>query len=72
LRLGEAFCADLIDLDGDGIAEGVNFQSQFINPHTMFVSRIVGVSLVREMGPVLTALMIGGRVGLASRPSWAR
>src|SRR6185503_2745488 len=29
----------------------------------MFVSRIVGVSLVREMGPVLTALMIGGRVG---------
>jgi phospholipid/cholesterol/gamma-HCH transport system permease protein len=29
----------------------------------MFVSRIVGVSLVREMGPILTALMIGGRVG---------
>jgi phospholipid/cholesterol/gamma-HCH transport system permease protein len=29
----------------------------------MFVSRIVGVSLVRELGPVLTALMIGGRVG---------
>lgn len=29
----------------------------------MFVSRIVGMSLVREMGPVLTALMIGGRVG---------
>jgi phospholipid/cholesterol/gamma-HCH transport system permease protein len=29
----------------------------------LFVSRIVGVSLVREMGPVLTALMIGGRVG---------
>jgi phospholipid/cholesterol/gamma-HCH transport system permease protein len=28
-----------------------------------FVSRIVGVSLVREMGPILTALMIGGRVG---------
>jgi len=25
----------------------------------MFVSRIVGMSLVREMGPVLTALMIG-------------
>ena len=29
----------------------------------MFVSRIVGVSLIRELGPVLTALMIGGRVG---------
>jgi phospholipid/cholesterol/gamma-HCH transport system permease protein len=29
----------------------------------MFVSRLVGVSLVREMGPILTALMIGGRVG---------
>jgi phospholipid/cholesterol/gamma-HCH transport system permease protein len=29
----------------------------------MFVSRIVGMSLVRELGPVLTALMIGGRVG---------
>src|SRR5581483_11924262 len=29
----------------------------------MFVSRIVGMSLLREMGPVLTALMIAGRVG---------
>ena len=29
----------------------------------MFVSRILGVSLVRELGPILTALMIGGRVG---------
>ncbi len=29
----------------------------------MFVSRILGVSMVREMGPILTALMIGGRVG---------
>jgi len=29
----------------------------------MFVSRIVGVSLVREMAPILTALMLGGRVG---------
>ena len=29
----------------------------------MFVSRIVGMSLVRELGPVLTALMVGGRVG---------
>src|SRR5437867_459746 len=29
----------------------------------MFVSRIVGMSRVRELGPVLTALMIGGRVG---------
>src|SRR5262249_58586734 len=29
----------------------------------MFVSRIVGVSLVREMAPILTALMLGRRVG---------
>src|SRR5438876_649850 len=29
----------------------------------LFVSRIVGMALVRELGPVLTALMIGGRVG---------
>src|SRR5690348_14364332 len=29
----------------------------------MFVSRIVGVSLVREMSPILTALMLGGRIG---------
>src|SRR5256884_1074603 len=29
----------------------------------MFVSRIVGMALVRELGPVLTALMIGGPVG---------
>ena len=29
----------------------------------IFVSRIVGVSLLREMAPVLTALMVGGRVG---------
>lgn len=29
----------------------------------MFVSRILGVSLVRELGPILTALMLGGRVG---------
>jgi phospholipid/cholesterol/gamma-HCH transport system permease protein len=29
----------------------------------IFVSRIVGLSLMREMGPVLTALMISGRVG---------
>ena len=29
----------------------------------MFVSRILGVSLVREMGPILAALMLGGRVG---------
>ncbi len=28
-----------------------------------FVSRILGLSLVRELGPILTALMIGGRVG---------
>lgn len=28
-----------------------------------FVSRVVGVSLLREMAPVLTALMVGGRVG---------
>jgi phospholipid/cholesterol/gamma-HCH transport system permease protein len=29
----------------------------------MFVSRIVGVSLLRELGPVLAALLFGGRVG---------
>jgi len=29
----------------------------------IFVSRIVGLSLLRELGPVLTALMIAGRVG---------
>ena len=29
----------------------------------LFVSRIVSLSLVRELGPVLTALMVGGRVG---------
>jgi phospholipid/cholesterol/gamma-HCH transport system permease protein len=29
----------------------------------MFVSRIVGISLLRELGPVLTALLFGGRVG---------
>jgi phospholipid/cholesterol/gamma-HCH transport system permease protein len=29
----------------------------------IYVSRIMGISLVREMGPVLTALMIGARVG---------
>ncbi|MGH7821521.1 MAG: MlaE family ABC transporter permease [Candidatus Binatia bacterium] len=28
-----------------------------------FVSRVVGISLLREMAPVLTALMVGGRVG---------
>jgi phospholipid/cholesterol/gamma-HCH transport system permease protein len=29
----------------------------------IFVSRVVGVSLLRELAPVLTALMVGGRVG---------
>ncbi|MGH9365019.1 MAG: MlaE family ABC transporter permease, partial [Thermoanaerobaculia bacterium] len=29
----------------------------------MFVGRVVAVSLVRELGPILTALMVGGRVG---------
>src|SRR5579872_7564576 len=29
----------------------------------IYVSRIMGLSLFREMGPVLTALMIGARVG---------
>jgi phospholipid/cholesterol/gamma-HCH transport system permease protein len=28
-----------------------------------FVGRVVALSLVRELGPVLTALMVGGRVG---------
>src|SRR2546429_6063546 len=34
----------------------------------MFVSRIVGMALVRELGPVLTALMIGGPVGAGITP----
>lgn len=29
----------------------------------LFVGRVVSLSLVRELGPVLTALMVGGRVG---------
>jgi phospholipid/cholesterol/gamma-HCH transport system permease protein len=29
----------------------------------IFVSKIVGVAIVTELGPVLTALMVGGRVG---------
>jgi phospholipid/cholesterol/gamma-HCH transport system permease protein len=29
----------------------------------IFISRILGVSIISELGPVLTALMIGGRVG---------
>lgn len=29
----------------------------------IFVSKIIGVAIVTELGPVLTALMIGGRVG---------
>ncbi len=29
----------------------------------MFTGRVVAMSLVRELGPVLTALMVGGRVG---------
>ncbi|HXZ88387.1 MAG TPA: ABC transporter permease [Candidatus Binataceae bacterium] len=29
----------------------------------IYVSRIMGISMLREMGPVLTALMIGARVG---------
>jgi len=29
----------------------------------MFIGRVVSLSLVRELGPVLTALMVGGRVG---------
>jgi phospholipid/cholesterol/gamma-HCH transport system permease protein len=28
-----------------------------------FIGRVVSLSLVRELGPVLTALMVGGRVG---------
>lgn len=30
---------------------------------TMFVGQLVGASVVRELGPVLTALMVAGRVG---------
>ena len=29
----------------------------------LFIGQVVAVSLVRELGPVLTALMVGGRVG---------
>ena len=29
----------------------------------MYIGEIVGMALVRELGPVLTALMVGGRVG---------
>lgn len=29
----------------------------------MYVGEVVAISLVRELGPVLTALMVGGRVG---------
>lgn len=29
----------------------------------IYIGTIVGLSLVRELGPVLTALMVGGRVG---------
>ena len=37
------------------------FLSQF--GAKIYVSRIVGLAVVAELGPVLTALMIGGRVG---------
>jgi phospholipid/cholesterol/gamma-HCH transport system permease protein len=30
---------------------------------TMYIGRLVGASAVRELGPVLTALMVAGRVG---------
>ncbi|HYB52936.1 MAG TPA: ABC transporter permease [Thermoanaerobaculia bacterium] len=29
----------------------------------LFIGRVVSLSLVRELGPILTALMVGGRVG---------
>jgi phospholipid/cholesterol/gamma-HCH transport system permease protein len=29
----------------------------------VYVSRVVGLAILRELGPVLTALMVGGRVG---------
>jgi len=29
----------------------------------IFIGRVVALSLVRELGPILTALMVGGRVG---------
>jgi phospholipid/cholesterol/gamma-HCH transport system permease protein len=28
-----------------------------------FVGRVIGISIARELGPVLTALMVGGRIG---------
>ncbi len=37
------------------------FLSQF--GAKIFVSRILGLAIISELGPVLTALMIGGRVG---------
>jgi len=37
------------------------FLSQF--GAKIFVSRVVGLAVISELGPVLTALMIGGRVG---------
>ena len=32
---------------------------------------VVSVSMCSELGPVLTALMVAGRVGAASRRNWA-
>ncbi|MBD3271620.1 MAG: MlaE family lipid ABC transporter permease subunit [Elusimicrobia bacterium] len=42
---------------------GVSFQRVFNEP--MYVGTVVGFSLVKELGPVLTALVVSGRVGAA-------
>ena len=40
---------------------GVSFQKVFNEP--VYVGTVVGLSLVKELGPVLTALVVSGRVG---------
>lgn len=40
---------------------GVSFQKIFNEP--VYVGTVVGLSLVKELGPVLTALVVSGRVG---------
>ena len=38
----------------------------------LYVGPLVGLSVLRELGPVLTAILVGGRSPRGSRPSWAR
>jgi len=42
---------------------GYSFQKVFNEP--IFVGTVVGLSLVKELGPVLTAMVVAGRVGAA-------